>query len=248
MVTCTSAVVLNQGDAVTFDIAATVVANPAPGNAVALYNEAVAATAAEITTADNLSPYVQVMVRGAVQADLGLTIVPGAASVPAGLPITVAATITNSGPNAASHVVFSGLATLTGFDQVSITPAANCPVPAPGAPVVCTFAFLAANASQTVVFTGTPHTADRLRPGCRFGVCGRARSERRQQRGDGVVRRRAADSAARPARDQDHRPMTRALCAPHHRRTRRDVPIGRHRRHDRASPTHGRVTVRPPPA
>jgi hypothetical protein len=33
-------------------------------------------------------------------------------------------------------------------------------VPAPGAPVVCTFAFLAASASQTIVFTGTPHTAD----------------------------------------------------------------------------------------
>ena len=160
VVTCTSAVVLNQGGEVWFDIAATVVANPGPGNSVALYNEAVAYTAAEITTADNLSPYVQVMVRGAVQADLGLTIVPGAASVPAGLPISVAATITNSGPNAASTVVFSGFGTLTGFDQVSITPAANCPVPAPGAPVVCTFAFLAANASQTVVFTGTPHTAN----------------------------------------------------------------------------------------
>jgi hypothetical protein len=160
VVTCTSAVVLNQGGEVWFDIAATVVANPLPGESVALYNEAVAATAAEITTADNLSPYVQVMVSGAVQADLGLTIVPGAASVPAGLPISVAATITNSGPNAASTVVFSGLGTLTGFDQVSITPAANCPVPAPGAPVVCTFAFLAASASQTVVFTGTPHTAD----------------------------------------------------------------------------------------
>ena len=57
-------------------------------------------------------------------------------------------------------MVFTGLANLTGFDQVSIMPSANCPVPAPGAPVVCTFAFLAANASQTIVFTGTPHIAD----------------------------------------------------------------------------------------
>ena len=66
VVTCTSPVVLNQGDAVTFNITTTVVANPGPGNAVALYNDAVAATAAEITTADNISPYVQVMVRGLV--------------------------------------------------------------------------------------------------------------------------------------------------------------------------------------
>jgi uncharacterized repeat protein (TIGR01451 family) len=159
VVTCTSALVLNQGDAVEFDIAATVVANPLPGNTVALYNEAVAATSSEITTSDNVSDYVQVLVRGPVSSDLALSISLGAASVQVGQPVTAAATITNLGPNAASTVTFSGFAAVTGFDQLAIAPAANCPVPAPGAPLVCTFPFLNVNTTVTVTITGTPRVA-----------------------------------------------------------------------------------------
>jgi uncharacterized repeat protein (TIGR03803 family) len=157
-VRCSSAAIMNPGDRVTFDIVTTVTAAPGPGETRMLYNYAVASTFQEITTADNTAPDVAVRVEGAVETDLVLSMAAGNTSVPAGTPISVSATIVNAGSNAASGIVFSGFASLTGFDQVSVTPSANCPVPAPGAPVVCTFPFLNAQASQVITLTATPLT------------------------------------------------------------------------------------------
>jgi len=104
---------------------------------------------------------------GRPRADVAVTVTASPATVNVGQPVTITATVTNSGPDAASLVTVSGFQELTRVTSVALEPhfvsvsasasQGSCAIPGvAGDPIACALGPLAPSASATVTIVATP--------------------------------------------------------------------------------------------
>ncbi len=161
VVTCVDGAVVPASGTVQFFVATSVQTGIAPGNTVSLYNAAVVSTPDDVMPDDNTSYAVTIAVRRPAEAELAVGVTSSAAQVETGQAITITAVVTNNGPGDATGVVLRGFSDLTVFTALSMTTTqGRCPVLIQiGPPAECVLGTLAAGASATVTFTGTPTPA-----------------------------------------------------------------------------------------
>jgi uncharacterized repeat protein (TIGR01451 family) len=97
------------------------------------------------------------------QADVGVTVAASPATVNVGQPVTITATVTNNGPDAATNVALSlpipGISLLTGISVMSSQGTCSPIVVGATDPIACTLGTLAQNASATMTIVATPTSA-----------------------------------------------------------------------------------------